>query len=460
MRISFSPKTHLFCIILFFVFGLTARAQNLTDVKEAKTGKIPIIIVPGLTGSELVNKNDNSVVWFKRERVKDDDLRLPISPNLANNHDDLIVTDVIRNVKFIPLLPEIEIYERLIDALQTRGGYKEGKFDAPAADGDRDTFYVFAYDWRRDNVENAQLLLKKIDALKRTLKRPDLKFNVVAHSMGGLITRYAAMYGAANLPARGAPRLTWAGAKNFNKVILLGTPNEGSVESLDTLLNGFSYIGGGFNLPFVQNLSKFDLFTIPSIYQLLPHNSALKAYDENFKPLKLDVYNVNTWNEYNWNPIQDEDFAKQFTPAEIKAAPLYLATVLNRAKLFHQALDAKTRGKIPLKIYLVGGDCKDTPGGILLYRNEKKDKWKTLFKGESFKRADGTKIANEEINPILMEKGDGVVTKTSLTAEANGKTGLPVAAEIYVCEGHTKLVTSPDAQDKIFALLDSQPPKL
>src|SRR5205085_4261313 len=109
------------------------------------------------------------VVWFRPARAKDDDLRLPISPNLARNRDSLVAGDIIRNVKFLKFLPEIEIYERLTDALEKRGGYKEGKWDAPAKDGYQDTYYIFAYDWRRDNVENARLLMQKIDALKRKL---------------------------------------------------------------------------------------------------------------------------------------------------------------------------------------------------------------------------------------------------------------------------------------------------
>jgi alpha-beta hydrolase superfamily lysophospholipase len=36
------------------------------------------------------------------------------------------------------------------------------------------------------------LLINRIDELKSKLKRPDLKFNIIAHSMGGLIARYAA----------------------------------------------------------------------------------------------------------------------------------------------------------------------------------------------------------------------------------------------------------------------------
>ena len=171
-------------------------------------------------------------------RAKDDEFAAS-NFTISRNRDNLVPKDIIRSVQLIKLLPETEIYERLIDALEKRGGYKEGKWDAPSKDGFEDTFYVFPYDWRRDNVENARLLMNKIDALKRKLKKPNLKFNIISHSMGGLIARYAAMYGNADLP-RGKPRPTWAGAKSLDKIFLLGTPNEGTVLALETLLDGFS----------------------------------------------------------------------------------------------------------------------------------------------------------------------------------------------------------------------------
>ncbi|MEJ7711531.1 MAG: hypothetical protein WKF84_17120 [Pyrinomonadaceae bacterium] len=40
--------------------------------------------------------------------------------------------------------------------MQRYGGYREGSWDNPTTGSDRDTFYVFAYDWRRDNVESAR----------------------------------------------------------------------------------------------------------------------------------------------------------------------------------------------------------------------------------------------------------------------------------------------------------------
>ena len=446
----FQRKIFSTFFILIFAGVAVISAQDVSPAAEPQKGKTPIIIIPGLTGSELVNSKNQELVWFKPQRSKEDDLRLPISPNLLRNRDSLQTRDILRGVQFVKFLPEIEIYEKLIVALETRGGYKEGKWDAPAKGGYEDTFYVFPYDWRRDNVESARLLMQKINALKRKLNRPNLKFNVIAHSMGGLIARYAAMYGNADLP-RNRPVPTWAGARNFNKIFLLGTPNEGSVQALDSLLNGFSFIGGGFNLPFVQNLSKSDVFTIPSIYQLLPHNKALTVYDENLKPLKVDIYDQKTWDKYDWSIWKDKDFTKDFNLSEQQQAKAYFNVVINRARLFHQALNANTNSKPPVSIYLMGADCKETQNAVLILRNEKKNRWETHFKASSFERGNGEKVTSEELKKLLYGQGDGVVTVNSLKME--NSRNLPVASELFQCESHNKLMSNPEIQNKLFSLL-------
>ncbi|MBJ6962393.1 esterase/lipase family protein, partial [Vibrio cholerae] len=79
------------------------------------------------------------------------------------------------------------------------------------------------------------------------------KFNIISHSMGGLVARYAAMDGGADIPAS-RPKPNWSGARHMDRIFLLGTPNEGSLSALEALLNGVDYIAG-INLPWVQNLS-------------------------------------------------------------------------------------------------------------------------------------------------------------------------------------------------------------
>ncbi len=448
-----------------------AEAATLAAVPQLPKGKLPVIIIPGLIGSELVNKDTNDVVWFGLRRAKTDDLRLPISTNIAENRDSLIPRDILRSVKLFSFLPETEIYERLANTLETTGGYAEGKWDAPTETGYEDTYYVFPYDWRRDNVENARLLIRRIDELKIKLKKPNLKFNIIAHSMGGIIARYAARYGDADLPVSGQkPQLNWAGAKDINKIFLIGTPNEGSVSALNSLVNGLGLLSASrLNLPFIQDLSKYDVFTIPAAYQLLPHAGTIRAFDENLKPLKIDLYNPLTWEKYGWTAYSDPNFAKEFSEAEQKDAKQYFRLVLNRAKRLEEALDSNISAKSPVSLYFLGSDCKPTLDAVVIYRDEKKNRWETIFRPESIKRSNGTKISAKELEKLFYSPGDSVVTQRSFLGEnfvktKRGRATPPTAFSAkdisFVCEVHNKLTGNAKIQtDMLNILSEKQPAK-
>lgn len=445
--------------ILLAVLGLTAFFHLAVGQDgDRASGKDPVIVIPGLTGSELVNKTTGKTAWFRRARPDDDDVRLPMSADLARNTDDLIAGDIIREVRLSRILPEIEIYAKLIEALQTTGGYREAKWETATKADAADTFFVFSYDWRRDNVENARLLIKKIETLKRRLGKPDLKFNIVAHSMGGLISRYAAMYGNSDIP-EGKPRPTWAGAKHLDKIFLVGTPNEGSLLAFKALLNGVSYIGGGIKLPFVQDLTRFDVFTVPSVFQLLPHERSMLAYDEELKPITIDIYDPVAWEEYDWAIWKDKDFEKKFSAADQRNARMYFRAAIDRAKRFQEALNATSSSKVPVHYYLLGAQCKETATAMVVRRDEKKDRWITQFDAESFTNSMGTKITSAMLKPLIYTPGDSVVPKSSLEAATLRAAGhdfvLPIVTELYQCETHGKLVTNPDIQQKLFALIHS-----
>lgn len=444
-----------------------AAAAELAATPPLRKGKLPVIVIPGLLGSELINKDTDDNVWFNLQRSKTDDLRLPISTNIAANRDSLVPRDILRTVKVLKFLPESEIYERLTNTLETTGGYTEGKWDAPTETGYEDTYYVFPYDWRRDNVENARLLIRRIDELKLKLKKPNLKFNIIAHSMGGLIARYAARFGDADLPGGTRPiRPTWAGAKDINNIFMVGTPNQGAISALDSLINGLELLNAkGLNLPFVQELSKYDVFTIPSAYQLLPHAGTARIYDENLKPLKLDLYNPLTWEKYGWTAYSDPNFAKQFSEDEQKQAKDYFRTVLNRAKRLQEALDSNIGAKSPVSLYLFGADCKQTLDAMVLYRDQKKDRWEAIFRPKTFVRSNGTKVLARDMEKIFYAPGDGVVAQRSFLstplAKLNVKGGaLPsafLAKDIsFVCDVHNKLTGNPKIQKDLLGILEGK----
>ncbi|MEK7724083.1 MAG: hypothetical protein AAB336_07040 [Acidobacteriota bacterium] len=435
-------------------------SANLLAQATPNKGKNPIIIIPGIMGSKLVNSKTDEVVWVKLTEAKSDDLRLPISTNLLANRDDLIATDIVDKVKLVKFLPGISVYSELIEFLEKKAGYRRGNWDIPLSDDDQDTYYVFAYDWRRDNVESARLLIQKIEKLKAKLNKPDIKFDVIAHSMGGLITRYAAMYGNADLSEKPVP--TWSGTKYFGKIFMLGTPNEGSMGALETLNEGYviDTLAGRIRPGY---LNREVAFTIPSIYQLLPHGKSAKFYDENLKPLDLNIYDPATWRKYGWAFTSDKDFQAQTSKTKRAEADKYFEVVLRRARLFHQALDVKTTVPKSLALYIYGSDCKNTLNGAVIRFDTEDATWKTYTDGESFKNVRGEKIPEKSVRETIFGKGDGTVALSSLLAEnislLNGQNvffDTPASPnKMIVCEEHTSIPSNKKIQDIFTSVLSA-----
>ena len=478
-----SKLKFLFFFTMFAFCSLNAEAQ----IAEQTTGKSPVIIIPGISGSQLVNPQTGKTVWFSVRRDKDDDLRLPItSTNFTKNRDSLVAKDIIREVKLPGILPDVEVYQSLIDSLKARG-FAEADWNKPQA---TDVFYVFPYDWRRDNVETARLLIEKIEAVKRAVKRTDLKFDILAHSMGGLVARYAAMYGAADLLPEGKKFVpTWSGARHINKILMFGTPNEGAFGSFDAVINGYSIVSER-NLPFIDDFRPEDVLSSPASFQLMPHQSTARFLDENLQPIKVDLYNPETWRKYGWGAINDPKFLSKLKDAEQLAtrnkeikpvkpgkdanhderilsqttsaqARAFFSMVLSRAKRFHLALNAPTK-KSPVQLYAYGGNCQPTLDAAVLILDAKKERWTTLTTARDIKTAGGREISGKEVKEAMFAPGDGRVTRRSLLAEHEASKGgtqemiansIPLTSSFFACGLHTSLFLESSIQDSFLSAL-------
>ncbi|HEX8775219.1 MAG TPA: hypothetical protein VF735_16710 [Pyrinomonadaceae bacterium] len=456
----------------------TPNLERIFAEARARTGKRPLVIIPGILGSQLVNYETGEVVWPSIFRSSDDGLSLPVSPDLAANRDKLVARKIVDTIRLARLVPDVYIYHELLEALKKYGGYREGDWANPGADGDHDTFYVLPYDWRRDNVETARDLVQRLETLKRKLNRPDLRFNIVAHSMGGLVARYAAMYGDADLPTEARAVPTWAGAAHINKIIMFGTPNEGSMNAFAILLEGYS-VTEGLRRPIrlLNKLSREDALTTPAIFQLLPHSASARFLDENLKPVEIDLYDPEMWRRYNWSPVTDEDFRRRyangksvgdyapFTGGSLAELDAYFETVLRRAKRFHEALDATSEGEAPVALFAFGGDCEETLAAPILLRDEKKGRWLTITHPREFRTSTGRRVTRRETTLAMYAPGDGRVTRRSLLAEdlAEGRrrnplfnTGLPIVYAVFACDLHGDLQNNKTLQDNALTALLSE----
>ena len=173
-----------------------------TPTEEPAPDPMPVVFIPGITGSQLMAL-DGHILWppggpgasraLSTEPVKEDFVRLSLNPATAP-HDTLIATDVIRNDGPDP---DDQIYSPLIYALTSEGYLKYKVNNDPrrrttagcdlTQKDKQPTLFVFAYDWRLSNVDNAAKLKDYVGCIRRFY--PKTKVNIVTHSMGGLVAR-------------------------------------------------------------------------------------------------------------------------------------------------------------------------------------------------------------------------------------------------------------------------------
>ncbi|MFL6208722.1 MAG: esterase/lipase family protein [Pyrinomonadaceae bacterium] len=430
------------------------------------TGKTPIIIIPGMLGSRLENKRTGEIVWPRAHPVEDA-LTLPTTPALKVNRDDVVATGLVETAKLGFPIGEIKVYEEFIDNLTKYAGYKRGDINNPSPDGYQDTFYLFPYDWRRDNVETVQLLADKITRLKQKLQRPDLRFNLITHSMGGLIARYYLMYGGTDVLDQTAAQVTWAGAANVNKLILIGVPNEGTMDALRALVEGYPVAEGGLGL--FGKVEAATAFTMPAAFQLLPHTGSQEFYDGRLQPMAANLYEVETWQRHRWSIYAPayrraltKKMQKTFGPTWQREfdgflfeRELYLKVVLTRARRFSAALDSKADLANTLKVFILTGDCERTLRAALIIDDG--DQSRTFFRARKL-NLKGTDLTSAQVEAKLFEPGDGRVTRRSALAISHGDTvsdrsdQAHIAFAIFGCEIHSDLPNNPTIQDNLLSI--------
>ena len=87
-----------------------------------------------------------------------------------------------------------DFYGKILEVLEDAGRYVMTEPGQPVT-GQAKRYYVFDYDWRQDNIITVGKLDRFIEQIRIDHGDPDLKVDVIAHSMGGLVARYYIRYG-------------------------------------------------------------------------------------------------------------------------------------------------------------------------------------------------------------------------------------------------------------------------
>ena len=221
----------------------------------------PLVVIPGIAGSHLENIDTSSGLGtlirsgggLVTERWPGylSFLQKEMTLDPEKEQFDIAASDLIRQIPEIynPVFNTIgvsgltEIYQPLIGFLTNEVGFVEydytrdpdGDFLEPEDMPPLRTFegmdrtqaikqpnlFLFPYDWRKDNAESVKALEEYLKVIR--FFRPDAeKINIVAHSMGGLVSR----------------RFILENPNTVNKLITIGTPFLGASKAIMALQTG------------------------------------------------------------------------------------------------------------------------------------------------------------------------------------------------------------------------------
>lgn len=256
-------KKSIFKRIIAAVCCVSMLAVTACDVKPGEPqGPYPVIVIPGIMGTELKN-SEGRTVWPAQNDGSVAGVLTFVSDFLSLKLGDTAESDgSLSPVRFSPMTEYSEgddvgtygVYTKLALALSEDLGYEN--------------VYFFGYDWRLDNKATAEELSAYIaDVLETTGAK---KVNIVAHSMGGLVT-------SAYLDAHKSEAL-------IDRAVTCGTPFLGAQDAYTTLNSGNGFLDFDTETygQFMPGI--LDLFTsIPALYQLMPGPgwSEMALVDEN-----------------------------------------------------------------------------------------------------------------------------------------------------------------------------------
>lgn len=246
-----------------------------------QSGGVPshfLVIVPGYMGSTLRDKTTGDVVWIDfgsvpKNPLKWDDWLTHLMDVMRYPNDNLEPAGLISEVMFVLPWAKQEHYGRLFAALESMG-YKADptKYD----ERERDV-YSFPYDWRQDNRLSARELAAAVERWQEF--HPGAEVWIMAHSNGGLVARWY---------------IEREGGKNHvTRLILLGSPWDGTPVAMRVLTYGFDYLlRRGFNPLGIAERTRDVIRTFPSIYQLIPTQREFVR--------DVDGHPLNLYRDFSW----------------------------------------------------------------------------------------------------------------------------------------------------------------
>ncbi len=301
----------------------------------------PVIFIPGISGSELQTKQD--IIWSQNDghggtysHAYPGQEKVWINATEALIPGDQDYFDILKlkndtqtsNADIIPNGHLVPYGYPDIDTIFSDLGYTKNT-----------NYFLFAYDWRLDAMSQTQQLSTLIKTALETSHQPQV--NIVTHSFGGLVAR-----GYLTTPEH---------IQQVHKLIEMGVPHLGAVDSLKNLVHGET-LGKNILQLFTIGINSLEVKDViqnfTSVFELLPSSDYFRFYsgqatnplpfrdqnqDHNFQQLISWL----TWNSFNSN-------------------------ALSSAQSFHLLIDPLNQLDLkPIQIYEIVGAGQATLGQLI-----------------------------------------------------------------------------------------------
>lgn len=448
------------------------RTVNLGELynRSARSHPIdrnPVILIPGIKGSQLVDKETGTIIWgaFGGKGLNPNTplglelFSVPMQKGVPLNElsDSIVADGVLGRVEIglAGLSFDLKAYYNIIGILGA-GQYLD--YNIAMEKGiieygeDHYTCFQFAYDWRLSLDENARLLSdfikeKRIFVQQQIeeiygIKEYAVQFDLIAHSMGGLLSRYFLRYGDAPVESidMNAP-VPWNGAAHVEKLILIGTPNAGSVEAVINFADGMT-VG-----PFLPKFSQTLVGNIPAVYQLLPRNRHKRVVDAARPEITIDIYDPDVWIKNQWGLAQaDNDAILQILLPDTSSSEQrkdialdHMRKSLKKAEAIAAALDRPASPPPPTSIHLFAGGAIDTPATLAVDGAGKYSVYSTEY-------GDGTVVRSS----ALLDERVGQKWQPNL------RTPIQFDNVTFIAEDHLGLTKNQSFSDNLLFLLLEQ----
>ncbi len=318
---------------------------DCTFTNKKQSEKVPVLIVPGILGTDLSKGNEK--LWLDLGRnftdVGDQFMDpLQFKVDLTPSEVGLTLGKVISRATGTPeFLINFDYTAGLIQELQS-----QEYFEGTSATS---TLFTFPYDWRygvtgvfSDGKTNVDALKQKIADIM-ALTGSD-KVDIIAHSTGGLLVKKYVMENPT--------------AHHIDKAVFVGVPNLGAPKAVKVLLQG-----DNFGIPFLADdeMKKVSQ-NLPVLYDLAPSNEYYNVYGS--------FYHYSNWDSDTMNVPDAKDLNFSETYNRLKNNFSANSMAIDNAQALHSpGFDGYDLRTANIDLYNIVGCKSGTVGKVYEYQS-------------------------------------------------------------------------------------------